>query len=111
MRVFSADPEVVAAGRSYLWVAAFTLGAYVVLYQTVFMLQGLKRPLFGLWIGLYRQVAAPALLFPLLAFPTGADLGVSGIWLGIALVNGSAALVAWLYGRRLLRHVIDGHRP
>ena len=106
MEVFSRDPEVVAAGRSYLRVAAVTLGAYVVLYQTVFMLQGLKRPLFGLWIGLYRQVAAPAILFPLLAFSTGANLGLQGIWFGIALTNGSAALVAWLYGRHVLQNAV-----
>jgi putative MATE family efflux protein len=103
MRAFSADAEVVDAGRSYLRIAAFTLGSYVILYQTVFMLQGLKRPMFGLWVGLYRQVVAPAVLFPTLAFMAG--LGLDGIWWGIALVNWSAALYAWFKGRRVLEQL------
>ncbi|MBX3748186.1 MAG: MATE family efflux transporter [Verrucomicrobiae bacterium] len=103
MRVFSQDPAVIDAGITYLRVAALTLGSYVILYQTVFMLQGLKRPMFGLWIGLFRQILAPALVFPLLAFTLG--LGLHGIWWGIALVNWGAALAAWSYGRSQLRNL------
>lgn len=106
MSVFTDDPAVVAMGRSYLRVAALTLGSYVVLYQTVFMLQGLKQPLFGLWVGLCRQIIAPALVFPWLAF--GVGWGLAGIWWGIALVNWTAALLAAWYGRRVLRTVIAG---
>lgn len=100
MRAFSADPQVLGPGAAYLRVAAFTLGAYVILYQTVFMLQGLKRPMFALWIGIGRQVAAPVLVFPLLAFQAG--LGLNGIWVGIAVVNWSAALLAWWRGHTVL---------
>ncbi len=103
MRAFSSDPEVIATGTAYLHVAALTLSAYVILYQTVFMLQGMKRPLFGLFVGVYRQVAAPALVFPLLAFQLG--LGTAGLWWGIAFVNWSAALGTWLYGRHALRQI------
>lgn len=104
LTVFSSEPEVVAAGRSYLTAASVTLASYVILYQTAFMLQGMKRPVFGLWIGLYRQVVAPAVVFPALAF--GLGWGVRGIWWGIALVNWSAAVVAWFYGRAVLRRVV-----
>ncbi|MGE3309799.1 MAG: MATE family efflux transporter [Limisphaerales bacterium] len=101
MAWFTPDTTVIAIGRSYLRVAAWTLGSYVLLYQTVFMLQGLKRPVFGLWIGLYRQIVAPAIVFPLLAFAAG--FGLQGIWWGIAFVNWSGALVAAGYGARFLR--------
>jgi len=104
MTAFTTDPEVIATGEAYLRVAAWTLGSYVVLHQTVFMLQGLKRPLFGLWIGLYRQAAAPALVFPLLAFHLGS--GLHGVWLGIALVNWSAAVWAWTHGHRTLGRLL-----
>ncbi|MBL9134326.1 MAG: MATE family efflux transporter [Verrucomicrobiales bacterium] len=100
MRVFSSDPEVIRAGSDYLRVAALTLGSYVILYQTVFMLQGMKQPMFGLWVGLYRQGLAPAVVFPLLAFAAG--LGLSGVWWGIFLVNWSAAIITWWLGRRIL---------
>lgn len=109
MQSFSADPEVVASGSTYLRVASVTLGAYVILYQTVFMMQGMKRPLFGLWVGLYRQVAAPAVVFPLLTFALG--FGLPGLWAGIGLVNWSAALAAFWYGRRVLRRVAPDLSP
>lgn len=101
MQAFTREAEVIEAGRSYLLAASCTLSSYVILYQTVFMLQGMKRPIFGLWIGLYRQVVAPLVIFPLLAFLFG--WGLHGIWWGIALVNWSAAIAAWAYGRRVLR--------
>jgi len=104
MAFFTTDPAVILTGRSYLRVAALTLGSYVVLYQTVFMLQGLKQPLFGLWIGLYRQIIAPAVVFPFLTFSAG--LGIQGIWWGIALVNWTAAIVAASYGARVLARMI-----
>ena len=43
-----------------------------------------------LWIGLYRQLPAPLLIFPLFTKTLG--LGVSGIWWGLAVVNWSAAI-------------------
>jgi putative MATE family efflux protein len=104
MGFFTKDPAVIQTGRSYLQVAALTLGSYVVLYQTVFMLQGLKQPVFGLWIGMYRQIAAPALVFPFLAFTAG--LGIRGVWWGIALVNWTAAIAAAWYGARTLAQAI-----
>lgn len=106
MSAFTRDPAVIWTGRSYLRVAALTLGSYVVLYQTVFMLQGLKRPVFGLWIGLFRQIAAPAVVFPLFAFTAG--LGINGVWWGIALVNWTAALIAAGYGARVIGRLIAG---
>jgi putative MATE family efflux protein len=100
MRFFTPDAEVIETGTTYLRVAALTLGSYVILYQTVFMLQGLKRPMYGLWIGLYRQVLAPAIVFPLLAFALG--MGLNGIWWGIAFVNWSGAIVVWRCGQSIL---------
>ncbi len=105
MECFSSDPEVVDTGRTYLHFAALTIGSYVVVHQTVFMLQGLRRPMFGLAIGLFRQVLAPAALFPWLSFHLA--LGTSGLWTGIFLINWSAALVAWLHGRRVLGHLME----
>ncbi len=105
MGFFTKDPAVIQTGRSYLRVASLTLGSYVVLYQTVFMLQGLKQPIFGLWIGLYRQIAAPAMVFPFLAFTAG--LGIQGVWWGIALVNWTAAIAAAWYGGRSLARAIE----
>lgn len=104
MRLFTEDRIVLAMGGDYLGVAAVTLAAYPILFVTVFMLQGMKRPAYGLWMGLYRQIAAPVLVFHLLTFTLG--LGIWGVWWGIALVTWSAALFALWWGWRTVRHAV-----
>ncbi len=101
--LFTDDLAVRAIGSQYLRIAAITLGAYVILFQTVFMLQGLRKPLYGLWVGLYRQLIGPGVVFWILAFQL--DLGLRGIWWGIFLVTWSAALFMFWFGRWKLRQV------
>jgi len=103
MSWFTKDQAVIEHGSDYLLVASLTLCAYPVLFQTVFLLQGLKRPAYGLWIGLYRQIIAPRMVFHLLAFTLG--WGLWGIWWGISLVTWSAALFTLWWGARTLRQV------
>ena len=101
MRLFTNDPAVIAHGAHYLGFASVTLAAYPILFVTVFTMQGLKRPAYGLWIGLYRQVAAPVLVFYTLAFLCG--MGISGVWWGVFGVTCSAALFALWWGWRAVR--------
>ena len=96
MRLFTDDPAVVSHGRDYLLSSACTLAAYPILFVTVFAMQGIKRPAYGLWMGLYRQIAAPLLVYQALAF--GLGWGLWGVWWGICLVTWSAALFALLWG-------------
>lgn len=105
MRVFTSDAAVIAKGSDYLSVAAVTLAAYPILFCTVFMMQGLKRPGYGLWVGLYRQIIAPAIVIHLLVFTLG--WGLWGVWWGFCLVTWSAALFALWWGRRTL-HLQSG---
>jgi putative MATE family efflux protein len=101
MSLFTADPAVIAHGIHYLGFASATLAAYPILFVTVFMMQGLKRPAYGLWIGVYRQIAAPILVFYTLAF--GFGMGLAGVWWGILCVTWSAALFALWWGWRTVR--------
>lgn len=103
MRVFTDDLEVIRNGSSYLGVAALTLAAYPILFVTVFMMQGLKRPSYGLWIGIYRQIVAPILVYYVLAF--GLGWGMAGIWWGMAIVTWSAALFALWWGWKVCREI------
>ncbi len=113
MRLFTRDDTVIMNGSNYLSVAALTLAAYPILFVTVFMMQGLKRPSYGLWIGIYRQVVAPILVFHALAF--GFGFGLWGVWWGIFLVTWSAALFALWWGWRMVRpmeiRVVAGGLP
>lgn len=100
MGLFTDDAEVLALGVSYLRIMAFLLFAYVILFLHVAALQGAKQPMFAIWIGLFRQLAAPLLVFPLLGHVLG--WGVDGIWWGLFIVNWSAAAIALIYARRRL---------
>jgi Na+-driven multidrug efflux pump len=104
MAWFTDDAQVIALGSDYLGIAAITLCAYPILFQTMFLLQGLKRPAFSLWIGLYRQIAAPYVIFHLLAFTLGWQLW--GIWWGIFAVTWSASLFTLWWGSRVLRRAV-----
>jgi Na+-driven multidrug efflux pump len=103
MRVFTDDPEVIRDGTRYLGAAAVTLAAYPILFVTVFMMQGLKRPGYGLWIGIYRQVVGPILAYQTFAFTFG--WGLSGIWWGMALVTWSAGIFTLWWGCRVFRNL------
>jgi putative MATE family efflux protein len=97
MQIFTEDTAVLDIGAFYLRISAFIYWAYIILFVSVAALQGLKRPLYAIWIGLYRQVVAPLVVFYALATLLG--MGLSGIWWGIFVVTWSATLFTLLYVR------------
>ncbi len=101
MAFFTENSAVAAVGSHYLRIAALIFLAYAVLFVAVSLLQGMKRPLYPVFIGLYRQIAAPLVVFPLLSTVFG--WGIDGIWLGIFGVTWSAAVVTYGYARYVLR--------
>ena len=110
MGLFTDDPEVVAIGAPYLRIAAFIEYAYVLLFVNTSALQGLKKPSFALWIGLYRQILAPVGAFWLLTRVW--DHGLFGIWWGIFGITWTAAIVAvWWAQRQVGRMAATTPRP
>lgn len=97
MDFFTNDGAVIDAGTTYLRIAAFLTWAYAIMFTNVSALQGMKRPMFALWIGLGRQIVGPLIVFTIFAH----YFGSLGIWWGIALVNWSAALVTIFYVRKV----------
>ena len=107
MALFTKDARVIGIGVGYLRIEAFVLVAYVVLYCSVAVLQGLKRPAFPLAIGLLRQIVLPLPVFYLCAVVM--DWGLLGIWWGIFAVTWIAACVALYYvGRTIALLTAEG---
>ena len=100
---FSDDLQVIRIGATYLKIDAFVFYAYVILFVHLAALQGIKRPMFALAIGAYRQIAAPYLVFYLLTEILA--FGLLGIWWGIFLVTWSAAIITFFYARRVMHRV------
>jgi len=82
MRLFTKDEAVIAIGVSYLRVDGIILPAYMMLFAINSFLQALKRPVWSLWIGIYRQSFGVA--FFSWFFVNVIGFGVIGVWLGIA---------------------------
>lgn len=95
MGFFTNDATVIGVGAGFLAIEALVMPAYVLLYINVSVMQGIRMPLFGLTIGLFRQIAGPLFVFPL--FTTIMGLGLVGLWWGIFGITWSAALVVVAY--------------
>ena len=100
MRQFTSDPAVIAIGQRYLYIEGLVYYAYVLLFGSVAFMQGLKRSMPAIYLGIYRQLVAPPLVFFLFAEVFG--WGLNGIWWGIFTVTWSAAIVAFFWSRAAL---------
>ena len=82
MGPFTSDPDVIAIGASYLLVDGFLFPIYMMLFSINSLLQAMKRPIFTLWISIYRQGFGVAFFIWVFIALLGFD--VWGVWLGIA---------------------------
>lgn len=109
MKAFTTDLKVIAIGVEYLQIAVLFFFAYIFLNISVSTLQGMKKPLYAIFIGAYRQFLMPLPLFIFLALYLG--WGTKGIWWGIFFVNWSAAIFTFYYTRRQILKVLHAHHP
>lgn len=103
MILFTKDLPVIAIGSEYLKIATAIFNSYVLMNVSVAVWQGLKKPMFAIWIGLYRQVLLPVILFTILADFLGFEL--LGIWWGLVGINWSAAIISVFFTLRKLRSI------
>lgn len=99
--IFTDTAEVIRIGKIYLYIQVLTFFSYIVLNQSNSVLQGLKKPGMIMWVGVYRQLIAPFIVFPLFVGPAG--FGLHGVWWGLVAVNWSAALWILLWTRKKLK--------
>lgn len=100
--LFDRTEDVVAAGSRYLRIEAFAFFSYIFLNINVSVLQGIKRPGFSFFIGVFRQFV-PIWLFYFLG--TTLSLGVDGVWWGIVIINWMAVIILMAYTIPLVRKV------
>ena len=93
---------VVEAGTTFLRIEVFAFVSYIFLNISVSVLQGIKKPIFAIVIGVYRQVL-PFGLFYLLG--TTLNMGVKGVWWGIVIINWSAVAITLVYTNYQLHKV------
>lgn len=104
IQVFNSDPEVIQAGTLYLRIEVFAFLTYVCLNIAISSMQGFKKPSFAVYIGLYRQILLPIVLFYILG--SVLNLGIIGIWWGIVAVNWSAVIITFIYYKKQV-HILS----
>jgi putative MATE family efflux protein len=105
MGFFTEDVNVIAIGTVYMRIDCFVFNAYMILFTNIAALQGVKRPMFAVWIGLFRQLVAPMVVFYILVTILG--VGLLGIWWGFFSITWSAAIFSVFFTRMILRDVIN----
>ncbi len=100
--IFNTDANVIRIGARYLRIETLALFTYIFLNVSTSILQGIKKPNYAVWIGLYRQVL-PFGVFILLG--TTLKMGLDGVWWGIVLINWSAVIITFFYTRKQLRNL------
>ena len=106
MSLFTDDPEVIRIGGNYLNVDGFMLPIYILLFAMNSLLQALKRPMFTLWIGIYRQGFGIAFFCAI--FVLVFDWGTWGVWLGVAASVATGLVLAFWFTLRVARKEIGG---
>jgi putative MATE family efflux protein len=100
LSLFTDSEEIIEVGPTLLRVEAVLLTAYTTIFLGTSVLQGLKKPMFGMMLSIYRLIVAPIIFF--WTFTEVLGYGLNGIWLGIFLTTASGALITWFYLRRTL---------
>jgi len=103
IQIFDRSPAVVDAGVTYLRIATLVFIAYIPLNISVSVLQGIKKPNFAIYIGVFRQLLPFAIFYTL---GTVLGLGVLGVWYGIVLINWIAVAISLWYTNRELKKII-----
>jgi len=101
MRMFTSDVDVIQIGVSYLRIDGFILPIYMMLFAINSFLQALKKPIWTLWIGIYRQSFGVAFFSWIFVYLL--DFGVVGVWLGIA----TSVLTGLILSLIITRHVAN----
>jgi putative MATE family efflux protein len=107
MSFFTRDAEVIEIGSAYLRIAGLLIYAYVLLFTLTAALQAIKRPMYAIWIGIYRQMIAPVIIIYILSRYT--NLGVWSVWISVAFTTWSAALITIWYTRRVMNKICSRH--
>lgn len=103
LALFSKDLEVINIGKSYLHYASFILAAYVIMFSTNSLLQGLKHPKFPVFMGTARQFIAPLIAFPILS----SYFELEGIWISIVIITWISAIITVVKGKSTLTKIFN----
>ena len=102
MSIFNSNPDVISVGSRYLRIDTIGFVTYLIINVNTSVLQGIKKPLFALLIGIIRQLL-PLIVFPLLS--TTFQLGLDGVWIGIVVINWLATFILIFVANYIFKNI------
>jgi putative MATE family efflux protein len=97
---FDNDVEVIAYGSDYITVMMLLFFGYVTHFVCVATLQGMKRPIMIFYVGAFRQLFAPSIVYFFIVYVW--HLAFIWMWIGLGLIVYSSALVLLWYTYRIV---------
>lgn len=103
---FDSDPEVIAFGTTYVLVMIFVFCGFVTHFVCVAALQGMKKPAMIFYIGAYRQLIAPLIVFTLITKVF--EFSFLWMWVGLGfIVYSSAIVILWHTLKIIKQYEVD----
>ena len=103
MKLFTDDTQVIEAGLDYLYAAATSLYAYMLVFINISFLQGIKKPALLVYLSLFRQLLVPVVVFSLFSYY---ELPLEFYWWGlVAFIWLSALFIVW-YAKRKFSEIL-----
>jgi len=98
--LFDTDTEVVDIAYMYIIFESFIFFSFITLFISVSTLQGIKQPFMIPYIGFYRQILMPLILFYLVV--NVFHLPIVYLWVSMFIIITSAAVFAKIYTKKQL---------
>lgn len=103
--LFTDDPEVIEVGTTYTRIMAIIQWAYVMTFAHTGFLQAIKRPLYGFIESIIRKIVLPLGIFYVVVDVY--QVGLTGFWTTMAIINVVMAIVTIIWAQSLLRKLVQ----
>ena len=92
---FDSNNDVIQYGTTYIYVMLFLFCGYVTHFACVATLQGIKKPTMIFYVGFFRQILAPSIVYTLIV--SYFQLSFVWMWVGLGCIVYSSALFLLYY--------------
>ena len=100
---FDSDVEVISLGSTYIHVMLFMFCGYVTHFVCVATLQGIKKPVMIFYVGFFRQLLAPMIVFIMIV--NYFALSFIWMWVGLGIIVYTSALFLLWYTIKKLQTI------
>jgi putative MATE family efflux protein len=100
---FDTDPEVIEIAYTYVMIESIIFFAFITLFISNSVLQGIKQPFIIPYVSLYRQLLMPFILLNIAV--NYFEFDIVAVWIIIGLIIYSAAIWIYIYMKRKLEEL------